>query len=607
MSNPSPKVASTNPICVLQCLDNRSYQRSCDSCEKLRNLETQLADARKLVLSLENERIALRSSIAEKNDPITTNLPPEITSHIFQIYVHLHPEETNKFQILYGFREILPGAALRLGAVCRKWRTISWSTPQLWTTLSVNLLSKGHAHGPDLVEQWFERTKGLEVDVRLHTGRDHHWHIKGHSEGDAESTMKALNQFLSQIRCLDMDALPFSIASKLRGLGPEATSQLQRLCLGSGPGGDYRDVESSYKAHPSLFSQRSNDEHESPHCPTHVSLRCAVPFYQLNIRWTRLTDIYLGGVSRATSFYIIEAATQTLTHLTMVWISDEDETDVDMDEWLPASPIELPSLLTLHIGESFSHPGFTATVFNSINAPSLRSLRYNGCDEERPMPVDALIACIQRSSCSIEQLVLDWPGVIDATEIVRILHETPALDLLNLRLTSNLPVDPIFFLLAQRDGGSGQSSYLRNLRILHLHVFPPIDWMLFMDIWLARPFSCSNHPNAESHISASSTDDLLHEQDFKVDLAGKNLSVTMLVRGELDPPEQFVSKLTLTALINLSTNLHGYICVDEDGKTSREVWKKDVYDLLERLFLHHFPADSELLPLLRSMSKRANI
>ncbi|KAF5309545.1 hypothetical protein D9619_012324 [Psilocybe cf. subviscida] len=265
MSNPPPTAALSDPICVLQCLDNLSCQRSCNSCEKKRDLEAQLVDARKLVLSLENERIALRSSIAEKNDPITTNFPPEITSHIFYIYVYLHAKNRDYLNMLHGFQEISAGASLGLGAVCRKWRTIAWLTPQLWTTLSVNLLLKGHAHGPDLVEQWFERTQGLGVNFRLHTGRHRrHWHIKGHSEGNAESTMKALNQFLSQIRCLDMDALPFSIASKLRDLGPEATSQLQRLGLGSGPGGDDQDVESSYKAHPSLFSQRSNDEHKSP-------------------------------------------------------------------------------------------------------------------------------------------------------------------------------------------------------------------------------------------------------------------------------------------------------------------------------------------------------
>jgi hypothetical protein len=222
------------------------------------------------------------------------------------------------------------------------------------------------------------------------------------------------------------------------------------------------------------------------------------------------------------------------------------------------------------------------------------------------MPVDAIITCIQRSSCSVKHLKLDRPAVQHITEIIRVLRETPALKSLDLTLAFSWSVEPIFLELARRDVGGatrGQTAFLRNLEKLKLNVFHPFDWTSFVNICLARQFILSNRAVARSHPPRPGTNQLIDKENLEVNSVRKKLSVSMAVRGQLEPSKHYVGNNALMALMRLSKDLRGSISVTADGKTSRAVLKDDEYDLLQRTCLHHFPVDSEHLPLLKPMKK----
>ena len=184
---------------------------------------------------------------------------------------------------------------------------------------------------------------------------------------------------------------------------------------------------------------------------------------------------------------------------------------MDLDEWLPDTPVQLPLLLSLHLGHTDSHPGFTTTIFNCTNAPLLTSLTYDGSghDEVEEMPVDAIIAFIRRSSCSLECLVLDWPAVQHMMDIIRMLRHAPTLKTLDLILKPGQSVDPLFLHLANRGPPGGHETYLQNLTKLKLNVHHPFDWNLFVNIWLTRESILSGYTDA-----GSSRIDLLSQRDF---------------------------------------------------------------------------------------------
>ncbi|KAF8907885.1 hypothetical protein CPB84DRAFT_241972 [Gymnopilus junonius] len=66
----------------------------------------------------------------EIHDPITSRLPPEVTAMIFQLCVR-----SRLVSLPPPKHPIESFSQLVLGAVCRAWRAIAWSTPRLWTSI----------------------------------------------------------------------------------------------------------------------------------------------------------------------------------------------------------------------------------------------------------------------------------------------------------------------------------------------------------------------------------------------------------------------------------------------------------------------------------------
>ena len=85
-------------------------------------------------------------------------LPVEVTSIIFVYIVH-------------SFRDH-ETSPLTLGKICRQWRQIAWSTPQLWTKLSMH---SGHTKWEPsvrLAEEWLSRSGRPPLTINLSADLD---------------------------------------------------------------------------------------------------------------------------------------------------------------------------------------------------------------------------------------------------------------------------------------------------------------------------------------------------------------------------------------------------------------------------------------------------
>ncbi|KAF9539496.1 hypothetical protein CPC08DRAFT_717436 [Agrocybe pediades] len=91
-------------------------------------------------------------------------MPPEILSYILQLslprrlFTSLPSARPNDISIPFKF-----------GSVCSRWREIAWSTPQLWSYISVK-----HSHNPETVrhiEDWISRSKAVPITIAIHEER----------------------------------------------------------------------------------------------------------------------------------------------------------------------------------------------------------------------------------------------------------------------------------------------------------------------------------------------------------------------------------------------------------------------------------------------------
>lgn len=120
-------------------------------------------------------RAHLRQAINEqlKTRPPIHKFPPEVLARIFWYYTRLGLESKEPFLVFETATGPWP-----LGQVCRKWRTIAWDTPRLWSSFSLDW--EGFDDMPenrqpdvmDLFTEVFSRTKQAPLAVRINFQHD---------------------------------------------------------------------------------------------------------------------------------------------------------------------------------------------------------------------------------------------------------------------------------------------------------------------------------------------------------------------------------------------------------------------------------------------------
>jgi hypothetical protein len=97
----------------------------------------------------------IRTRMNASHDPFLLKFPPEITSRIFSLSTK---EQEDDFSLFRSPTQFL------LATVCRGWRQLARSTPELWTSVSFNLSNPTKVeslHQLQAVNDWLQLSGSL--------------------------------------------------------------------------------------------------------------------------------------------------------------------------------------------------------------------------------------------------------------------------------------------------------------------------------------------------------------------------------------------------------------------------------------------------------------
>ena len=147
---------------ICQCQSSRCGD-AIDS-EERRDPREELKELDALSERLVFNRYALKRKINQLHSPIVRNLPPDVTSTIFEFCL------PDRHPLPYSEWDWNVSIPLSLGAICSYWREIAWSTPTLWSSLMVIVPNK-HASVShitiDIAEEWLARSGKLPLSIYI--------------------------------------------------------------------------------------------------------------------------------------------------------------------------------------------------------------------------------------------------------------------------------------------------------------------------------------------------------------------------------------------------------------------------------------------------------
>ena len=111
-----------------------------------------------LLARLTIKREELKGKINRIYSPIIRQLPPDVMSIIFEFCLL----DFTKFYRSPSRSDLC--IPLTLGAVCKYWREIAWSTPSLWSSLIVDVSRTSH---PTIAQEWLARSGQLPLSIRI--------------------------------------------------------------------------------------------------------------------------------------------------------------------------------------------------------------------------------------------------------------------------------------------------------------------------------------------------------------------------------------------------------------------------------------------------------
>jgi hypothetical protein len=148
---------------------NLAKGQPCGPCEDLAAINQEIFKAESVVTALKTKRTLIYGRMNPVHDPLTSKLPSELVSKIFANFL---PETVAENYGPYGTHRGAQGLKVAqttpfvLGAVCTSWRAITWSTPLLWTSITVDVYDLRKAN-VDILEEWLHRSGELPLYIRI--------------------------------------------------------------------------------------------------------------------------------------------------------------------------------------------------------------------------------------------------------------------------------------------------------------------------------------------------------------------------------------------------------------------------------------------------------
>ena len=411
-----------------------------DAHAELANVEAEVDRVTVVLAGLLSRVNYLKAQINASNSPFLRMLPSELITEIFTLCLGVPAPDQDP-------RNVDNTVPLKLGAVCHGFRTIAWSTPQLWATVILDIKSSWKiAAQTTLLFDWLSRSGHLPLSIWLNSTEEVHW--------TSEQILKVINVFCDRWKYIDI-RLPSSCYQYLPSSN-EPLPMLESLTL-KPPGGQ---GDRSHRVHirtaPNL---------------RYITLQCLY-LRSIRFQWHLLTFLDLE------SFYIDESIEIFRQASNLVGLYVRRILGGDDNHALPSEPIIMPSLSSL----TFVNDKATdlSIMLDMLTLPALRSLSFS---TEGTSPCLSLARVIQRSSCRLASLTLKhWSGV--DPDFVLLLSCTPSVKELCLEMfDTTIPAsrsdiasltDDVLQLIISRE--IGHDHLLPNLEMLSYTGLQQFTW-----------------------------------------------------------------------------------------------------------------------------------
>ena len=142
-----------------------SRGRPCASCLELEIFDR---EAQAILEGLSENRQRILEKINQRHDPFIQRLPLELASQVFTFCIPPQAPDSDPHYVslLWNNSECrIKPFNIVLGAICRAWRQVAWSTPKLWSTLPIALNRSENKDYMDLVLEWLGRSAQIPLDI----------------------------------------------------------------------------------------------------------------------------------------------------------------------------------------------------------------------------------------------------------------------------------------------------------------------------------------------------------------------------------------------------------------------------------------------------------
>lgn len=405
--------ASTTRLSVPYLLCKKFSLEACDACASLKDIDSRIHDVQESLRKLLDARQQIVIEANRCHDPMST-VPVEVISQIF-LY-------STEGQYSEGFR--LP--ATRLAAVSRRWRYITLSLQQLWT--SIRLSETTLTGGAEVLGKWLGRSGQLPLRISI-TCRPR---SKFPIPDSWVQTLDILSTSFTRWDRLYLD-IPPAVMSHIKGK-PSAHSILTQL-----------EVISDYNENPvlNLFHTAS---------PTYLTIKF-IRFKALKIGWGSLVHLDVQNMRLCD-------CVEMFRHCINLEECDITGYNHGNEEIPPlGSPHVLPSLRRLHIAHNMER-----VLFRYLTLPSLEDFHASGYGD-----TESLISMFARSMPPLRTMELN---LVDSGEpLIRLLRLAPSIQSLTIETRYSMS-NHFFDLLSSTallpNNLSSNNQFLPRLHTLYL-------------------------------------------------------------------------------------------------------------------------------------------
>ena len=378
----------------------------CWACEERADIQNQMKRLEEEMIKLKAKYRALGTTINAIHDPFIHKFPPEIGSHIFRLCLPTpmtypicdYPSNTREAFLW----------ALKLGAVCRKWRELAWATPNLWVTLSITVMPSTlrtmARSWPGLISEWLGRSGVLPLTIMFRQD--------GFSSNDSEEEEfdDATNQIIDVINLH---------SSRWRHLSLEVDADITERFSGS------MDPNQLFLLELVVNGRRSLTQNfimKSKPFPIHLTLDNFSPT-SIDIGWDNIIHATLYNMSANECVEVLRRAPAVEYFTASDFIRPSDDSPVSVD-----ALIIHPRIRSLDLSTKSSK------ILDMIKIPALEE--WTHFQDSRRLPVDAMVSLIKRSGCCLKILNLQYISV-RSENLPSLFQAMPSLERLKIQFRSS--------------------------------------------------------------------------------------------------------------------------------------------------------------------------